>query len=144
MNAETFRGGCFCRAIRYKITSQPLDAGTCHCMTCRGVSSAPSLPFVTFPVGHFSICSGKPVTFQSSSHVERTFCAHCGTPLTYFTQEKPSSIDIMTCSLDNPEAFPPRRHVWMSHKLSWDVPGDGLPKYPTTRRNAARNSDSLI
>jgi hypothetical protein len=122
-------GGCFCGAVRFRITGPAIDAGACHCATCRGVSSAPSLPFVTFNRVDFAIAQGEPVTFESSPRIERTFCGRCGAPLTYFNKDAQNTIDVMTCSLDNAEEFPPKRHVWMKHKLSWDVPGDGLPQY---------------
>ena len=41
-------------------------------------------------------------------------------------------IDLMTCTLDDPEAFPPAYHLWVSHKLTWVRLGDGLPAYDTT------------
>ena len=38
-------GGCLCGAIRYKVTGPALDAGSCHCRSCRKASSAPELPY---------------------------------------------------------------------------------------------------
>lgn len=35
----------------------------------------------------------------------------------------------MTCSLDYPEIFRPSLHVWMAHKLGWDIVADGLPQH---------------
>ncbi len=59
----------------------------------------------------------------------RTFCASCGTPLTYTHAERPSEVDVTTCTLDNPEAFPPTYHAWVSHDLAWVRFGDGLTAY---------------
>jgi len=39
----------------------------------------------------------------------------------------------MTCSLDDPEEFPPTYHIWVSHKLGWETLADGLPVFDTTR-----------
>ncbi len=65
--------------------------------------------------------------FKSSPSVTRTFCGHCGTPLTYWTTNYEPTIDVTTGSLDDQEAFLPIVHVWTSHKLSWVRLSDGLP-----------------
>ena len=91
------------------------------------------LPFVTFPSDRFELTRGKPVDFHSSPMVTRSFCGGCGTPLTYRHQEHADEIDVMTCSLDNPEAFPPSHHIWLSHKLAWIELRDDLPAYESTR-----------
>jgi hypothetical protein len=44
-----------------------------------------------------------------------------------------TGLDIMTCSLDNPDALPPAYHVWTSHKPRWAVIDDHLPAFDTTR-----------
>jgi hypothetical protein len=127
------QGGCLCGAVRYRIDAEPISSGICHCRTCRKVASAPTLPFVGFPSEALSIIRGTPVEFRSSPRVTRSFCGQCGSPLTYQTAEKADCIDIMTCSLDDPDAFPPTFHVWTDHKLAWDRLGDGLPTYRTSR-----------
>jgi hypothetical protein len=122
-------GGCLCGAVRYAVTGPPVNSGICHCRTCRKAASAPSLPYVGFPVGAFRFTRGEPVAFNSSAPVTRSFCGRCGSPLTYRHADHPESLDVMTCSLDDPEAFAPTRHVWMSDKLTWDIVADGLPAF---------------
>jgi hypothetical protein len=76
---------------------------------------------------NFSFTAGQPVDFNSSPSVTRTFCGRCGTPLTYWKTSYGRTIDVTTCSLDDPEVFPPVGHVWTSHKLRWVKLADGLP-----------------
>ena len=131
-------GGCLCGAVRYRVTGAPEASGVCHCRTCRKAASAPTLPFLVVPVVAFAVTRGTPAGYRSSPGVTRSFCARCGSPLTYRTETEPDRIDVMTCSLDDPEAFPPDFHVWVSHGLRWAAPaGDGRPAYATTRRAAA-------
>ncbi|HEY2107510.1 MAG TPA: GFA family protein, partial [Candidatus Binataceae bacterium] len=106
MSDHVFEGGCLCGSVRYRVSGNPLTSGICHCRTCRRTGAAPMLPFVTFPFDRFDFTQGKPVDFHSSPLVTRSFCGRCGTPLTYRHQEQAGAIDVMTCSLDNPEAFP--------------------------------------
>ena len=127
------QGGCLCEAVRYRVEGEPITSGICHCRTCRKAASAPTLPFVVFPADRFAFTQGEPVQFRSSPHVLRGFCGRCGSPLTYRNDDAPDRIDVMTCSLDDPEAFPPGFHVWASHRLAWERIADGLPAYRTTR-----------
>jgi hypothetical protein len=120
-------------AVRYRIDGAPLVSGVCHCRTCRKAASAPVLPFLTFQVDQFLFTRGKPADFRSSSAVTRSFCDRCGSPLTYRNDGELGQIDVMTCSLDDPEAFPPTHHVWVGHKIAWLHVADGLPAYDTTR-----------
>jgi hypothetical protein len=124
-------GGCLCGAVRYRVEGGPIASGICHCRTCRKAASAP--PFVVFSVNAFAITRGEPVQFPSSPGVTRGFCGRCGSQLTYRNNAKPERIDVMTCSLDDPEAFPPEFHVWAIHRLAWDHVTDELPVFETTR-----------
>jgi hypothetical protein len=127
-------GGCLCGAVRYRLTEAPFNSGVCHCETCRRASSSPGLPYAGVSLAAFAVTKGEPATYRSSARVLRTFCGSCGSPLTYFLEDKPDKIDIMTVSLDDPVAFPPTEHVWASEKLAWEVLGDGLPAYATGER----------
>jgi hypothetical protein len=62
-----------------------------------------------------------------------TFCAACGSPLTYEHSDSSGFIDITTCSFDVPDAFPPTHHSWLSHDVAWVKFGDGLPAYQQSK-----------
>jgi hypothetical protein len=100
-------GGCLCGAVRYRVQGEPRASGICHCRTCRRAASAPTLPFAGFAVSDFAI--------------------------TYHDELRPDAMDIMTCSLDDPDALPPSFSVWVSDKLAWDTPAGDLPAYDKGR-----------
>jgi hypothetical protein len=127
------QGGCLCGEVRYRIEGEPISSGICHCRTCRKASSAPTLPFVTVATERFVITRGEPREYRSSPQVRRAFCGGCGSPLTYRNEQEPGRLDVMTCSLDDPEAFPPRFHLWVSHDLGWAAAAEDLPRFATTR-----------
>jgi hypothetical protein len=76
---------------------------------------------------------GQPSVFRSSSAVRRTFCSSCGTPLTYENAAHALEIDVTTCSLDDPEAFPPTYHAWVQDDLSWVRLGDNLERFAESK-----------
>src|SRR6266702_3898762 len=105
--AGSIEGGCLCGAVRYRATGKPIAQSLCHCRTCRLASGAPSVAWVVFPSSGFAIIAGEPATFHSSPGVVRTFCATCGTPLTYQRTSETQTIDVTTVTLDAPDDFPP-------------------------------------
>ena len=126
-------GGCLCGAVRYRVSGAPSNSMICHCQTCRRAAGAPLVAWVTFFTRDFVLTKGQPGSFRSSESVRRTFCPACGTPLTYEHADSPKSVDITTCSLDDPQAFPPTHHSWLSHDLAWVKSGDGLPAFQEWR-----------
>jgi hypothetical protein len=126
-------GGCLCGDVRYRVAGEPSASGICHCRTCRKAASAPTLPFIVFSAGQLVFTQGEPTKFRSSAGVTRSFCGRCGSPLTYRSEESPERVDVMTCSLDAPEAYPPQFHVWVSHKLEWTRLDNELPAYSEKR-----------
>ena len=127
------QGGCHCGAVRYAIVGEPDGSMVCHCRTCRGISGAPVLAWVSVEAGAFRITKGEPARYASSAGVAREFCSACGTQLTYARADSPEEIDVTTCSLDDPDAFPPTHHSWLSHNVTWVKFGDGLPSFPKSR-----------
>ena len=134
---QTVEGGCFCGKVRYRASGRPTNSMVCHCQTCRRVAAAPVVAWVTFPRSQLQFTLGRPSEFRSSAPVRRTFCATCGTPLTYEHSDSPASIDITTCSLEDPAAFPPTHHSWLSHDIGWVRFGDGLPAFRQFRPGGA-------
>jgi hypothetical protein len=89
-------GGCYCRAIRYEIHSNPFDTTLCRCATCRKVSAAPAVAWFSVSKGGLRWVQGTPKTFESSPGVLRAFCGDCGTPLAYANAESSDVVDVST------------------------------------------------
>jgi hypothetical protein len=126
-------GRCFCGFVRYVVDGAPFQETNCHCSTCRRVSGAPFVAWFSVPAGAFKLVSGEPARFASSDHAERSFCPHCGTPLTFHSSRFPDELDVTTCSLDEPQRVPPKDHTYTSSKISWVKLADGLPGFPGAR-----------
>jgi len=126
-------GGCLCGAIRFRATGKPTNTMVCHCQTCRRAAGSPVVAWLTFDRKDFRITRGKLSEFNSTPPVTRGFCGTCGTPLTYAHRDSPDSIDVTTCSLDDPQTYPPTHHSWLSHDVGWVRFGDGLPAFAQSR-----------
>lgn len=129
MISTNIEGGCACGAVRYSAASEPTGSLICHCLSCRRSAASPVVAWLTFSKDTFHFRGQQPSVFRSSPAVLRTFCSSCGTPLAYENAAHASEIDVTTCSLDDPEAFPPTYHAWVQDGLSWVRFGDHLERF---------------
>jgi hypothetical protein len=125
-------GGCACGAVRYETDAAPFHRTLCHCADCRRAAGAPAVAWFSVPAAALRFVRGAPAVHRSSPRVERGFCGACGTPLTYRNDGYPEEVDVITCSLDDPEAASPRDHTFASQKLDW-MRTDDMPVYPRSR-----------
>ena len=122
-------GGCLCGAVRYRVTGPPQATSLCHCASCRRSTGGPSLAWAIFPEDAVDLVSGALAIHESSPGVERGFCPRCGTSLTYRRANRPGLFDVTTASLDDPEAFPPAKEIWVEERLSWITAHPALPQF---------------
>jgi hypothetical protein len=122
-------GGCLCGKVRFRVTTPLLDSGYCHCRMCQRNSGAPVVAWVTFSAAGFSWIAGKPGTYASSTHGKRQFCSDCGSYLVFHSDNYPTEISVNTASFDDPDAFPPRMHIFEESRIPWFQTEDELPRY---------------
>jgi len=129
MSTPDTTGHCLCGRVKYRATGEPNWRCLCHCESCRRATGVPVTAFASFPVARFRF-EGEPARYQSSPGVTRTFCSHCGTPLTYQAEDLPGEIHLLTGSADHPEAphLTPQWHTFDNERISWVDLGAGLPR----------------
>jgi hypothetical protein len=132
--SEILTGRCLCGAIRYRCGPLLYPPTLCHCESCRRASGAHAVGWLTVRTVDLALSGAAPREFASSPGVLRTFCANCGTPLTYRNERRPLEIDITLCTLDEPAQAAPVDHIWMQDAPPWDSPSDGLPRHLQARQ----------
>jgi len=123
-------GGCLCGAIRYRIAAPAADVTHCHCTRCRRSTGAPFVTWITVPAPALAFTRGRPAERRSTPGAVRSFCAGCGTALTFREDARPRSVDVTAGSLDAPETLVPRDHVFTASRLPWIALDDALPRFP--------------
>jgi hypothetical protein len=126
---EPLEGGCLCGAVRYRVTTPPLDSGYCHCRMCQKSSGAPLQVSAEFPAEAFTVIQGEPKAYRSSAEAVRHFCPDCGSQLTFRMAVDPHYVSVNLPTLDRPEALQPRMHIWCESRISWFDVADYLPRH---------------
>ncbi len=124
---EPVKGRCFCGAIQFEIDPPVTWSVACHCGSCRRQCAAPMTVYVGLPDGQWRWNAGAPKTHLSSPGVTQEFCGECGSPLTFRSDKMTGLKHFYVAALDDPEAFPPERHVSIEERLCWMTLADGLP-----------------
>ncbi len=126
---RTHSGRCFCGAVHYETLAEPTFACICHCESCRRATGGSTVAWVTFRASDVTIAHGTLEIRETSPGVMRGHCALCGTHVSYQHAGRAGEMDITLSTFDDPSAFKPAAHIWVSHKLPWVQISDGLPQY---------------
>jgi hypothetical protein len=111
-----FSGGCQCGAVRYHATAVHDNAHICHCRMCQKAVGNLFAALVGVPRDALTWTRGQPATFRSSAHVDRGFCANCGTPL-FYDEVTGDRVTLTIGSIDRPDMFPPNRQDGIERRL---------------------------
>jgi hypothetical protein len=132
MNVQ--RGGCLCGAVRYEVSGQPVRTGACHCRYCQqrtgsafGIShyfDADAVRFNDAPRSSYTHHSD-----ESGRTLQQDFCPRCGSVVSWVAEAIPGARAIAGGSLDNPDAYPVRRHIWLRSAHAWVEPPAEVDQY---------------
>jgi hypothetical protein len=127
-------GRCLCGAVRFVARGAPRWVAHCHCESCRRATSSPFTTYAGYLRGQV-VWSGTPaVVYRSSPGVERSFCACCGSPMSFAGERWPGEIHLFLPSFEDPAALSPEMHVHAAEQLPWVHLHDHLPRYLRTAR----------
>ena len=132
---ERHEGGCYCGAVRYRITGAPSWCAHCHCRSCQKALGGAFVTWAKVAARDFDMIKGAARTCSITNGVVRGFCGDCGTTLTYAATEAVEGQDwsgdawFAAATLDDPSICTPSAHVYVSHRQPWVRLDDGLPAF---------------
>jgi len=129
MARTLYAGGCRCGAVRYEISSEPLDVTHCHCEICRGSAAAPFLTWMALSINSWHLKQGDLRAYRSSEQGERSFCPACGCQVLFRFEAAPDKVFVTAGSLDDPEQISPTNHSYVTDGLRWIHVDDDLPQF---------------
>ena len=117
----TTDGGCFCGAVRYRTTKDPVFSLWCFCKDCRVRAGTDGYAGYMVNDGDFEHLQGETshidTIAESGRTVARHFCPACGSHLWGRTELGLTSIAAGT--LDDPDLFKPDRVAFAEQAPSW-------------------------
>ena len=125
--ADTYKGNCFCGAVKVEVTGEPAGMGYCHCGDCRLWSAGPINAFSLWKPEQVKVTQGENniETYHKTENSYRKWCKTCGGHL---MTEHPGMgmFDVYAAVLpDLP--FQPALHVFYGETRLRVK--DGLPKF---------------
>ena len=131
MSEVIHTGGCLCGAIRYEVRQSASGTVLCHCHMCQQWTGSPMLGTAAFDRDAVTFTKGTPKIYQSSTVMDRGFCADCGSSLftRYFSGGVfDKGIFVAIGTLDEPDLGLPDAHYGAEGELSWMHRDDGIPR----------------
>ena len=120
-------GGCACGQVRYGFYEPRVAQLACHCRACQYAAGGGPAYVISVRREEFRVTKGTPKEFTTLSdegnHVTRTFCGNCGSPLFSYSDAHPELCGVRVGSLDDPENYRPRMHLWLSEAQKWHKRG---------------------
>lgn len=127
----TISGSCFCKEVRYSISSAIPLAVNCHCNSCKKAGGGAFSSLAVVREKHFEILSGKEflATYQLGEIVTKHFCSRCGTPVFNRNSRYPGRCMVSLGSLDNPSVVVPSVNIHCESRLAWVILSDKIQDF---------------
>ena len=125
--SDTYSGKCFCGAVEFTVTGEPVAMGYCHCESCRHWSAGPVNAFSLWKPDALKVTQGmaKIGTYNKTPISYRKWCQVCGGHL-FSDHPTMGLVDIYAAMLPA-LAFQPGVHV--NYQETVLHIHDGLPKF---------------
>ena len=77
---KSYSGSCFCGAVQFTVSGEPVAMGYCHCDTCRHWSAGPVNAFTLWKPEAIRITQGEENigTYNNNPRSYRKWCKSCG------------------------------------------------------------------
>jgi len=122
----TYKGHCFCNAVEFTVSGEPVGMGYCHCESCRSWSAGPVNAFTLWKPDAVKLTRGAALvdSYSKTPTSHRKWCKSCGGHL-YTEHPLWGVTDVYAASI--PE-FPYQPGVHVNYQETKLRIKDGLPK----------------
>jgi len=125
-------GGCTCRAVRYRMTSEPLFVHCCHCRWCQRETGASFALNALIEADRVRVLRGTPEIVKTpSASGKGQKIARCPRCRVAVWSNYPGAGDavrfVRVGTLDDPDRLPPDIHIFTSSKQPWVLLPPGMP-----------------
>jgi hypothetical protein len=100
MEEVSYKGGCHCGAVRFRVVVTEHEASECNCSICR----RKGFLHLIVPPERFTLLSGAEMltTYRFNTGIAKhTFCRRCGVHPFYTPRSDPDHVDVNVRCLDD-------------------------------------------
>jgi hypothetical protein len=138
---STYNGACFCGAVQFTVTGEPVAMGYCHCESCRHWSAGPVNGFTLWKPDAVKVTRGADNigTYSKTPKSSRKWCKSCGGHL--FTEHPQWGLTDVYSAVIPGMQFKPGVHV--NYQETVLRVKDGLPKMKDVPKEMGGSGISL-
>ena len=127
-------GSCLCGSVRFEVEPPFRRANHCHCSRCRKHSGTFGLTQGRVARERFHLLAGEEllrVYTPADGAAVKVFCSVCGSSLFGGHWPAGDEVSVRLGSLDGDPEIRPQYHSFVDSRAPWyELPKDGLPRYP--------------
>lgn len=138
---KTYSGSCFCGAVEFTVSGEPVGMGYCHCNSCRHWSAGPVNAFTLWKPGAVKITRGEDNigTYNKTPGSYRKWCETCGGHV--FTEHPTMGLIDVYAAVIPDLPFTPGVHVHYQEAVLHIK--DGLPKLRDLPKEAGGSGEEV-
>jgi hypothetical protein len=125
-------GGCLCKAVRYRISAEPIITRVCWCRVCQYLGAGSGTVNTGFARNGIAV-TGELSVYQSiaasGNVMRRRFCAVCGTPVFSESEARPGLVFVRSGTLDDASLINPAMTIWTAMAPRWACMDSTIPKF---------------
>ena len=125
-------GGCACRAVRYRLSSEPLFIHCCHCLNCQRQTGSAFVINLLIEAERVEVLAGVPQpvdTPRDDGSVQRIFrCPRCQVAV-FSEYGRPGIWFVRGGTLDEPTQTTPDVHIYTRSKVGWVTLPEATPAF---------------
>ncbi|MGH7830357.1 MAG: GFA family protein [Candidatus Binatia bacterium] len=140
-SGNIYEGSCFCRAVQFTATGEPVAMGYCHCSSCRRWSAGPVNAFTLWKPDAVKVTQGaeKIGTYNKTPKSSRKWCRTCGGHV--FTEHPAWKLtDVYTATIPD---FPFKPGVHVHDQETVLRIKDGVPKLKDLPKEMGGSGDAV-
>lgn len=131
--SDTLEGGCFCRKVRYRLSSAPLFVHCCHCLNCQNQTGSAFVLNAIIETDRIEMLGAEPglTTVEAGDgHPHDIYrCTGCGVAVWSDYGRRMRVRFVRVGTLDDPTALSPDVHIFTRSKLPWIRLPENVPAY---------------
>ena len=142
-NGKSYKGSCFCGAVQFTVSGEPVGMGYCHCESCRHWSAGPVNAFTLWKTEAVQVTQGADNigTYNKTPQSYRKWCKTCGGHI--FTEHPTMGSGLTDVYAAVIPGFPYNAGIHVHYDETVLRIKDGLPKMKDLPKEMGGSGDSV-